>query len=370
MTRLQDLGEFNFIDSINDNVIHDPSTVRVGIGDDCAVLRPQAHMETLVSTDTMVEGVHFDFSYMSGYDVGYRLCAANISDIAAMGGIPRHILVNVASSGHTASELLQDIYRGMTSLCQKHKVNLVGGDTVHTEGPMVLTLTVLGESPSGHACLRSGAQVGDLIFVTHDLGLAQTGLEVLLREQAIEAGAQAIHDEGAAENGNLSSIHGETPSMNDREGAQLLVKYPEACRTHKRPEPQVALGQALAAIPVHSLNDISDGLSSELMEIAKASQVSMEIEEALIPLHEETKRWAQTQGKRPSHYALYGGEDFQLVGTAGPEARSQLEALEGVHIIGRVVDKTDRSSVLLETLEGTLESIQARGYNHFKGDES
>ena len=347
MTRLQDLGEFNFIDSINDNVIHDPSTVRVGIGDDCAVLRPQAHMETLVSTDTMVEGVHFDFSYMSGYDVGYRLCAANISDIAAMGGIPRHILVNVASSGHTASELLQDIYRGMTSLCQKHKVNLVGGDTVHTEGPMVLTLTVLGESPSGHACLRSGAQVGDLIFVTHDLGLAQTGLEVFLAGQAMKRDADFMGDK-----------------------AKSLENYPKACRTHKRPEPQVALGQALAAIPVHSLNDISDGLSSELMEIAKASQVSMEIEEALIPLHEETKRWAQTQGKRPSHYALYGGEDFQLVGTAGPEARSQLEALEGVHIIGRVVDKTDRSSVLLETLEGTLESIQARGYNHFKGDES
>ena len=207
--------------------------------------------------DTMVEGVHFSFNYMAPYDVGYRLMTANLSDIAAMGGIPRQVVLSVAASGHIDTRILDEIYRGIKDQCQRYHVNLIGGDTVSIDGPMVWTITIIGEVPKGKAILRSGARPGDVVGVTNYIGYAATGL------------------------GSLS---------------YNLDGYPMTRIGHQRPEPQIELGQSLRELGIHSMNDISDGLSSELNEIAKASHVSIVIDESLIPLHEETYKLAVISG--------------------------------------------------------------------------
>ena len=275
--QLKDVGEFNFIRQIQDNTIYNPNTVVYGIGDDCAIYKAEQNTEQLISTDTMVEGVHFSFHYMMPYDVGYRLMTANLSDVAAMGGIPRQIVLSVAAPDHVDTVILDEIYRGIKDQCMRYQLNILGGDTVRTEGPMVWTVTIIGEVPKGTAVMRSGAKVGDVVGVTNYVGYAATGLGAL--------------------------------SYN-------LVGYDMTKVGHQRPEPQIELGQKLRQLGIHSMNDISDGLGSELNEIATASNVSIVFEEQAIPLHEETYELAKHLQTNPVDYALYGGEDFQLVFTA------------------------------------------------------
>ena len=173
---LKTLGEFNFIHSIESDTIYDNKAVVQGIGDDCAIYKASEGYDQLISTDTMVEGVHFSFQYMMPYDVGYRLMTANLSDIAAMGGIPRQVVLSVAVPGHIDTRILDEIYRGIKEQCQRYHVNLIGGDTVNTDGPMVWTITIIGEVPKGKAILRCGAKPGDVVGVTNYIGYAATGL--------------------------------------------------------------------------------------------------------------------------------------------------------------------------------------------------
>ena len=202
--QLKDVGEFNFIRQIQDNTIYNPNTVVYGIGDDCAIYKAEQNTEQLISTDTMVEGVHFSFHYMMPYDVGYRLMTANLSDVAAMGGIPRQIVLSVAAPDHVDTVILDEIYRGIKDQCMRYQLNILGGDTVRTEGPMVWTVTIIGEVPKGTAVMRSGAKVGDVVGVTNYVGYAATGLGAL--------------------------------SYN-------LVGYDMTKVGHQRPEPQIELGQ-------------------------------------------------------------------------------------------------------------------------------
>ena len=321
---LKTLGEFNFIHSIESDTIYDNKTVVQGIGDDCAIYKASEGYDQLISTDTMVEGVHFSFHYMAPYDVGYRLMTANLSDIAAMGGIPRQIVLSVSAPGHIDTRILDEIYRGIKDQCQRYHVNLIGGDTVSIDGPMVWTITIIGEVPKGKAILRSGARPGDVVGVTNYIGYAATGL------------------------GSLS---------------YNLDGYPMTRIGHQRPEPQIELGQSLRELGIHSMNDISDGLSSELNEIAKASHVSIVIDEALIPLHEETYKLAAALHTNPVDYALLGGEDFQLVFTAPKELSQALEQLGSITLIGEVIE--GKPMVQSVTKDKEIRLLEAKGYNHF-----
>lgn len=322
--QLKDVGEFNFIHSIQDNTIYDPSTVVNGIGDDCAVYKSSIGYDQLISTDTMVEGIHFSFHYMMPYDVGYRLMTANLSDIAAMGGIPRQVVLSVAAEEYVDTDILQDIYRGIKDQCRRFGVNLIGGDTVRIKGPMVWTITIIGEVPFGQSVLRSGAKVGDIVGVTNYVGYAATGLGALTHS---------------------------------------LEGYPMTTIGHQRPNPQIELGIQLRELGVHSMNDISDGLSSELWDIAQASQVAIIIDEARVPLHEETHKLAAYLQTNPVDYALYGGEDFQLVFTAPKSLESSLQDLDGITIIGEVIEGTP--SVQAVTKDKTIRTLDGKGYNHF-----
>lgn len=322
--QLKDVGEFNFIHSIQDNTIYDPATVVNGIGDDCAVYKSSIGYDQLISTDTMVEGIHFSFHYMMPYDVGYRLMTANLSDIAAMGGIPRQVVLSVAAEEYVDTDILQDIYRGIKDQCRRFGVNLIGGDTVRIKGPMVWTITIIGEVPLGQSVLRSGAKVGDIVGVTNYVGYAATGLGALTHS---------------------------------------LQGYPMTTIGHQRPNPQIELGIQLRELGIHSMNDISDGLSSELWEIAQVSQVAIIIDEARVPLHEETYKLAAYLQTNPVDYALYGGEDFQLVFTAPKSLESSLQDLDGITIIGEVIEGTP--SVQAITKDKTIRTLDGKGYNHF-----
>lgn len=324
--QIKDLGEFPFIKSIASGTVIDQSTVKVGIGDDCAVYTANERMDQLITTDTMVDGVHFSAQFMRPYDIGYRLMTANFSDIAAMGGEPKQAVISVAAPKNQDVKTLNGIYDGIKAQCREYNVNLVGGDTVSTSGPLILTVTIIGEVPEDSAVLRSTAKVGDYVGITNTVGLSAVGLDVMSYD----------------EKGYFASKN-----------------------AFQRPNPQIKLGSMLRAQKVNAMNDISDGLVSELYEIAESSHAHIEIKKELIPIHEEVIKWGKLREIDPLEFALYGGEDFQLVFTADKTTKEQLEQHPLIRFIGEVVDKKVGVSMIDdENQEPVL--LEKAGYQHFK----
>ena len=315
------LDEFALIDKLTQHSIHNPTYVKVGVGDDCAVYDTPRNVDQLVSTDMMVEGIHFSESTTSPFDVGHRLGAANISDIAAMGGTPRHMVVSIAVPKGRPTSYVEAVYNGLRNICADYDVNIIGGDTVSTEGPFVISATVFGDVPINQSVLRRGAQDGDAVFITNYLGLSYVGLHSLL------------------------------------EGSE---DYPVSQSVHQRPIPHVECGIIARDLGATSMNDISDGLSSELNEIAKASQVTMYIDESKLPIHPEVQAYCESHHMSPYFPMWTGGEDFQLVGTIPADKAETLPA-ETFTIIGHV--KTGHAQVLVER-NGQWVPVEPKGYNH------
>lgn len=324
-TMMPRLDEFALIDKLTEHSIHNPTYVKVGVGDDCAVYDTPRDVDQLVSTDMMVEGIHFSESTTSPFDVGYRLGAANISDIAAMGGTPRHMVVSIAVPKGRPTAYVEAVYNGLRNICADYDVNIIGGDTVSTERPFVISATVLGDVPRDQGVLRSGAQDGDAVFITNYLGLSYVGLHSLL------------------------------------EGSE---DYPVSQSVHQRPLPHVECGIIARDLGATSMNDISDGLSSELNEIAKASQVTMYIDESKLPIHPEVHAYCESHHMSPYFPMWTGGEDFQLVGTIPAEKAERLPA-ETFTIIGHV--KTGHAQVMIEQ-NGQWVLVEHKGYNHLSHD--
>ena len=315
------LDEFALINKLTQHSIHNPTYVKVGVGDDCAVYDTPRDVDQLVSTDMMAEGIHFSESTTSPFDVGHRLGAANISDIAAMGGTPRHMVVSIAVPKGRPTSYVEEVYNGLRNICADYDVNIIGGDTVSTEGPFVISATVLGDVPQHQGVLRSGAQDGDVVFITNYLGLSYVGLHSLL--------------EGSKD-------------------------YPVSQSVHQRPIPHVECGIIARDLGATSMNDISDGLSSELNEIAKASQVTMYIDESKLPIHPEVHAYCESHHMSPYFPMWTGGEDFQLVGTIPADKAETLPA-ETFTIIGYV--KAGNAQVLVAR-DGQWIPVEAKGYNH------
>ena len=315
------LDEFALIDKLTQHGINDSTYVKVGVGDDCAVYDTPRDVDQLVSTDMMVEGIHFSESTTSPFDVGYRLGAANISDIAAMGGTPRHMVVSIAVPKGRHTSYVEAVYNGLRNICADYDVNIIGGDTVSTEGPFVISATVLGDVPKHQGVLRSGAQDDDAVFITNYLGLSYVGLHSLL------------------------------------EGSE---DYPVSQSVHQRPIPHVECGIIARDLGATSMNDISDGLSSELNEIAKASQVTMYLDESKLPIHPEVHAYCERHHTSPYFPMWTGGEDFQLVGTIPADKVETLPA-ETFTIIGYV--KAGNAQVLVAR-DGQWIPVEAKGYNH------
>ena len=319
--RVSSLDEFALIDKLTQHSINDSTYVKVGVGDDCAVYDTPCDVDQLVSTDMMVEGIHFSESTTAPFDVGYRLGAANISDIAAMGGAPRHMVVSIAVPKGRHTSYVEEVYNGLRRICADYDVNIIGGDTVSTEGPFVISATVFGDVPKHQSVLRSGAQDGDAVFITNYLGLSYVGLHSLL------------------------------------EGSKV---YPVSQSVHQRPIPHVECGIIARDLGATSMNDISDGLSSELNEIAKASQVTIYIDESKLPIHPEVHAYCESHHMSPYLPMWTGGEDFQLVGTIPADKAEKLPA-DTFTIIGWV--KGGSAQVLVDH-DGQWITVEPKGYNH------
>jgi len=322
------MDEFALIRALVAKLPPPGADVQVPIGDDCAVVEASGRLA--VTTDAVVEGVHFRRDTMSPAQVGYRAMAAAVSDIAAMGGEPAFVTVALAVPPSWPQDDVVAIYDGVAEAAAAFGASVVGGDVVSTPGPLWLSITAVGrvERP----VTRAGARPGDVLFVTGSLGGSAAGLDILLGRRGGSAVARAV-----------------------------LVER------HRRPTPRLAFGREAARLGATALDDISDGLASELHEIAEASGVRLVLEGDRIPIQPEVVEYARAVGKDPLEYALFGGEDYELVGTAPRDVFARLLAVAPVvrtpvTAIGRV----EEGDGVVMRRAGKLSEVARRGYNHFE----
>lgn len=359
------MGEFEFIDSIRKHfAVPDGFT---GIGDDCAIIPRGDGLETLVTKDMLVEGVHFLLDRISAYDLGWKSAAVNISDIAAMGGTPVASFLSLALPSALIADgpWLNEFIRGYRDLSTRFSCPLLGGDTTSSPDGLCIDVTVLGSAPAGHSVKRSGALDGDLVCVSGFLGDSGAGLKLLLgaapsAPQACagvaDGGSAGVCDEDSVGVGNGGSAGGcDEDSVSD----YLIGK-------HCRPVPRVEAGLALAGISgVHSMMDISDGIASDLRHILRASGLSALVECASLPFSKELLAVSKLHDWDPLELALTSGEDYELLFTISPESLGQVEqALKvcGCHcyIIGKCFSGAEPGHI-----EWSGTNRDFRGFRHF-----
>lgn len=337
-TSIATLGEFGLIDRLTAGFKPiNPSTLKA-VGDDAAVIAPTGKT-TVVSTDLLVEGIHFDLAYTPLKHLGYKSVVVNLSDIYAMNATPRQITVSLAVSSRFTVEALDELYAGIKLACSNYQVDLVGGDTTSSLTGLVISVTAIGEAHESDLVYRSGAKEGDLICITGDLGAAYLGLQILEREK---------------------QIYLEHPDLQpELEGTAYLIGRqlkPEAREDVIRFFKEVGLKPT-------SMMDLSDGLSSDIFHICKQSGVGCEIEEGAIPLSEDAYNMALTFNLDPATCALNGGEDYELLFTIQPEDETKISGEDTFSIIGRVT-KAEEGCVLV-TKSGNRHKLKAQGWNHF-----
>lgn len=347
-TNIATLGEAGLIERIRtiaeirtgDPGLHD--NLLIGISDDTAVYRPTAGKAQLFTTDAFVEGIHFDLTFVSPRHLGWKAIAANISDIAAMGGIPRYALTAISIPDKISVEMVEEFYRGATQACKEYSCLLVGGDTTTTLANMTVSVALTGEADEQRIVYRSGAKPGDLLCVTGHLGASHAGLKILQREKK--------------------------RYWNSPESFRSnLEPYTTAIEKHLVPRPRTDFVHVLTdhAIRVNAMIDISDGLASEVHRIAAASGAGAGIWARNIPLDTVTQAIAAEFSDDPLDYSLYGGEEYELLFSIGDEEFARLEQLmSDVTIIGRMTKPEEGISLIRENGETT--ALNAGGWDHFR----
>ncbi len=337
-TEISQLGEFGLIDRITENLPeYNASTVH-GVGDDGAVLRYNAGTDVLVTTDMLLESVHFDLTYMPLKHLGYKSAVVNFSDIYAMNGTPRQITVSLGISRRFTVEHIEALYAGIRLACENYGVDIVGGDTTASHSGLVISITCIGDCPEGDAVLRSGAKDTDLICVSGDFGAAYMGLQLLEREKAASVGHKDFQP--------------------DFSGKEYLVERqlkPEARR-------DIISELREAGIKPTAMMDVSDGLSSELMHICSDSKVGCRIYEDRIPVDYQTVVMAEELGMNLITAAMNGGEDYELVFTVPLHYHEQIQKLPGIKLIGHITKK-DLGCAMI-TRDGNEIMLKAQGFNH------
>ncbi|MGL5016149.1 MAG: thiamine-phosphate kinase [Bacteroidales bacterium] len=336
-TDIATLGEFGLIGHLTDKIkISNHSSV-MGIGDDAAILS-YPDSKVLVSTDILLEGIHFDLMYVPLKHLGYKAAVVNFSDIYAMNGTPRQLTIALGLSKRFSVEDVEEIYSGIALACEKYGVDLVGGDTSSSLTGLTISVTCIGEAEESRIAKRSGAKPNELLCVSGDLGAAYMGLQLLEREKAVFAGESEFK-----------------PAF---EGKEYLLER------QLKPEARKDIIEALAAqdIVPSSMIDISDGLSSEAMHICKASKVGCRIYEDRIPIDYQTAVMAEEFNMNLVTAALNGGEDYELLFTVPLELHDQVQAIEGVRIIGHTTEESLGSALI--TRDGNEIVLKAQGWNH------
>lgn len=328
---LSQIGEFGLIKRIREQAREFQSGAVIGIGDDAAGVKVKKGKIALLTTDTLVEGIHFKWDYTSGYQVGWKALVVNLSDIAAMGGTPTYCLVTLGIPRKVDLSVVDGIYQGLSSLASLYRVGIVGGDVVSSP-VFFITVALVGEENREDVLLRSGAKEGDLIYVTGDLGTSAAGLFCLRKEKEL--------------------------------GVSVLLRD-KLQKKHLLPEARVKEGRQIVDAKIaSSMIDVSDGLASDLFHILEESKVGAELWEDKIPISEEVKKLARETGSSFLNWALYGGEDYELLFTCPEEIKSSLGF--PVTQIGKIV-KGEPEIVLIDSA-GRRRKLEPRGWDHFSGN--
>ena len=337
-TPISTLGEFGLIRHLTEELpIHHKSTV-FGVGDDAAILDyGKAAKRQLLTTDLLLEGIHFDLTYVPLKHLGYKAAMVNFSDIYAMNGYPKQLTVSIGVSKRFSIEMLEELYAGIRLACEQHQVDLVGGDTSSSLTGLCLSITCLGEADKDKVCTRYGAKKNDIVCVSGNLGAAYMGLQLLEREKAVFAQSSDVQPDFA--------------------GKEYILQ--RQLQPHARRDIVEALGKA-GIVPT-SMMDVSDGLSSEMLHICEKSKVGCRIYEDKIPIDYETARMAEEFNMNLVTAALNGGEDYELLFTIPMELHERIGEVEGVHEIGFVTDAED--GALLVTRDGNQFALKAQGWN-------
>lgn len=352
MTDISKLGEFGLIHHLTDNIkIKNESTLK-GVGDDCAVLH-YPDSEVLVTTDMLMEGVHFDLTYIDLQHLGYKSAMVNISDIFAMNGTPRQLTVSIALSKRFKVEDMEEFYSGLRMACDKWGVDIVGGDTTSSYTGLAISITCIGEARKEDIVYRNGAKDTDLICVTGDLGAAYMGLQLLEREKSVYY--QQV-DEARKKNDKraLEELKGFQP---DFAGKEYLLQ--RQLQTEARGD-IITRFRELNIRPT-AMMDISDGLSSELMHICKQSNCGCRIYEKNIPIDYQTAVMAEELNMNVTTCALNGGEDYELLFTVPIGDHEKIQQMDNVKLIGHIT--RPELGQMLVTRDNQEFELKAQGWN-------
>ena len=344
------MGEFGLIKHLTENIEPENQSTTKGVGDDCAVLDYGGDRRILVTTDMLMEGVHFDLQYTPLKHLGWKAIMVNLSDVYAMNGTPRQVTVSLALSKRFTVEDIDQLYSGMLLACQAHHVDLVGGDTTSSLTGLAISITAIGEAPAADIVYRSGAKPTDLVCVSGNLGAAYMGLQLLEREKSVY-------------NAQVQSAKSETeiPDFQpDFSGREYLLER------QLRPEARRDIVERLrqAGIRPTAMMDISDGLSSELMHICQQSNTGCRIYEERIPLDYQTAAMAEELNMNVSTCALNGGEDYELLFTVPLTLHDQVSQLEDIHVIGYITEPTLGQALIAR--DGNEFELKAQGWNPLK----
>lgn len=338
-TEIAKLGEFGLINHLTKDIKFHNSSSLLGVGDDAAIL-DFCGKQTIVTTDLLLEGIHFDLTYVPLTHLGYKSAIVNFSDIYAMNARPTQITVSIGVSKRFSVEDLENLYAGIRLACDRHGVDLVGGDTSASMTGLCISITCIGEGENGKIVKRSGAKENDLICVSGDLGAAYMGLQLLEREKAVFAGMK------------------EEDIQPDFAGKEYLIER------QLKPEARKDIIELLATkgiIPT-SMMDISDGLSSELIHICKASNCGCRVFEEHIPIDYQTALLAEEFNMSLTTCAMNGGEDYELLFTVPLELHELVSKLEGIRIIGHITKP--ELGMNLVTRDGVEVALKAQGFQH------
>ena len=339
---ISELGEFGLIDRLTAGLTHRHDSTLKGVGDDCAVLR-YPDTDVLVTTDLLLEGVHFDLTYVPLKHLGYKAAIVNFSDVYAMNGTPRQITVSLSISRRFTVEHIEELYSGIRLACEIYGVDLIGGDTTSSRQGLVISITAIGDAAPGKAVYRSNAKDTDLICVSGDLGAAYMGLQLLEREKVASAGQKDF-----------------IPQFQGKEYLVERQLKPEARR-------DIVAELAKAGIVPTAMMDISDGLSSELLHICRQSHTGCRIYEDRIPIDYQTAVMAEELGMNLVTAALNGGEDYELLFTVPLHFHEQIEKMPGVKLIGHIT-KEDLGCAMI-TRDGNEIPLRAQGWNPLKNPD-
>ena len=343
-TEIEELGEFRLIDTLTEKFKNHNNSTELGIGDDAAIISASENEAILVSTDSLIEGIHFNLMYTPLKHLGYKSVVVSISDICAMNAKPEQITISLAVSNRFPLEALTELYEGVRLACEHYKVDLIGGDTTSSRSGLIITVTALGRGKKDKIVKRSGAKENDLLVVSGDLGGAYMGLQVLEREKQVFESNPKIQP--------------------DLDGHDYIIGR------QLKPEARIDVVNflnELAVVPT-SMIDISDGLASEILHICKSSDVGCHIYDEKLPIDAKTSMTAIDFNLDPNTCVLNGGEDYELLFTIDQKDFDKIKGNPHMTVIGHITHKND--GVYYIDKAGSAIELRAQGWNHFNSHSS